>query len=91
MLLGLFNTLKMTVFGVKVSTVGIKRITLFGSKKWPLSESNKEMTWHRIVDDYVKGSQLENYPKVLVKDDYYSFKVILMLQKMTPIMVILTP
>ena len=40
-----------------------------GSKNDYCQGQNKEMTRHRVVNDYVEGSQLENDPKMLVKDD----------------------
>ena len=42
---------------------------LFGSKKDYCQGQNKEMTPAQVANDYVERSQLENDPKILVKDD----------------------
>ena len=54
----------MTVFGVKVTTLGVKRMTLFGSKNDYCQGQNKEMTRYRVVNDYIEESDLENDPKM---------------------------
>ena len=55
----------MTVFGVKVTTLGVKWMTLFGSKNDYCQGQNKEIIPpHRVVNDYIEESELENDPKM---------------------------
>ena len=35
-----------------------------GSKYDSCQGQNKEMTWYRVVNDYIEGSELENDPKM---------------------------
>ena len=54
----------MTVFGVKVTTLGVKWMTLFGSKNDYCQGQNKEITPAQGCNDYIEGSELENDPKM---------------------------